>query len=149
MERPYVLLVEDNEDDVELTCRAFNKHGVAHEVVVAKDGVEALDFLFARGAYAGRQVHDTPQLVLLDVNLPMVNGLEVVKHIKGNTITKPVPVVMLSSSNEPRDVRDSYAFGANSYIRKQINFDAFRQTMGDVAQYWLNLNVQPEQLSLA
>lgn len=149
MKRPYVLLVEDNQDDAELTLRAFRKHGVTHEVVIAKNGVEALDFLFARGAYTGRDISDVPQLVLLDINLPMVNGLEVLKQIKGNSTTQVVPVVMLSSSREPRDIQDSYVLGANSYIQKLLDFSQFTAVMGELARYWLVLNQQPERLTVA
>ena len=146
---PYVLLVEDNEDDVELTLRAFRKHGVTSEVVVAKNGVEALDFLFARSAYAGRDITHVPQVVLLDVNLPMVNGLEVLRQIRGSSTTQLVPVVMLSSSTEPRDVQDSYTFGANSYVHKLVDFAAFTTRLGELAHYWLTINQQPTRLSAA
>jgi two-component system response regulator len=149
LNRPIVLLVEDNPDDVDLTLRAFRKHGLTHKVVVTKDGVEALDFLFARGEYAGRDINHVPQLVLLDINLPKVNGLEVLKAIRQHEVTKMVPVVMLSSSNESRDLEESYALCANSYIRKQVSSADFTQAMGDVVRYWLVLNEQPERLSAA
>jgi two-component system response regulator len=144
-----VLLVEDNQDDVELTLRAIKHHNLTQEVVVAKNGVEALDFLFARGAYAGRDTTDLPQVVLLDINLPLVNGFEVLKQIRGNSTTQLVPVVMLSTSAEPRDVEDSYTLRANSYVRKLVNFTDFTQAVGDVAQYWLTLNEPPVPVSLS
>ena len=145
---PVVLLVDDSPDDVDLTLRAFRKQGFTHEVVVAKDGVEALDFLFARGVYAGRNIHHIPQLVLLDINMPKVNGFEVLKAVRQHEVTKTVPVVMLSSSKEACDVEASYSLGANSYVRKQVSFADFTQAMGDVARYWLVLNEVPDLLAV-
>jgi two-component system response regulator len=137
---PLVLLVDDSQDDADLTVRAFRKQGFTHEVVVAKDGVEALDFLFARGLHAGRDVRNVPQVVLLDINMPKVNGFEVLKQIRQHEATRTVPVVMLSSSNEPRDIQQSYVLGANHYVHKQANLAAFTKAIGDVVREWQVVN---------
>jgi two-component system response regulator len=125
MENKVVLLVEDNPDDVELTLRAFRKNNIGNKVVVAKDGLEALDYLFGTGLYTGRDVKDLPVVVLLDLKLPKIDGLEVLRNIRQNEFTRLLPVVILTSSAEQKDVIDGYSLGANSYVRKPVNFEQF------------------------
>jgi two-component system response regulator len=136
MQLPYTLLVEDNQDDADLTLRALKKQGFSHEVVVARNGAEALDYLFGRGQYQDRDVQQVPELVLLDINMPLVNGFEVLKAMRQHEVTKAVPVVMLSSSNEPCDVSESYVLGANKYLHKEANLVAFTEAMGEVVRQW-------------
>jgi len=136
-------LVEDNPDDELLTLRAFKKNNIVNEVVVARDGSEALDYLFGTGTYAGRDVSVMPQVVLLDLRLPKVNGLEVLRRLRANERTKLLPVVVLTSSDEERDVVDSYSLGANSYIRKPVDFDQFVEAVRHLGLYWLVLNKSP------
>jgi len=136
-------LVEDNPDDELLTLRAFKKNNIVNEVVVARDGSEALDYLFGTGTYAGRDVSVMPQVVLLDLRLPKVNGLEVLRRLRANEQTKLLPVVVLTSSDEERDVVDSYSLGANSYIRKPVDFDQFVEAVRHLGLYWLVLNKSP------
>jgi two-component system response regulator len=138
-----ILLVEDNPDDELLTLRALKKTGVQNEVVVAHDGVEALDYLFASGPYAGRDPAVMPQLILLDLKLPRVNGLEVLKRLRSDERTRLLPVVILSSSREQQDMLDSYGLGANSYVRKPVNFDQFVSAVELLRSYWLVLNEDP------
>ena len=138
-----ILLVEDNPDDVELTLRAFRKSKIANEVVVARDGVEALDYLFATGAHAGRDNSSLPQLVLLDLKLPRLDGLQVLERIRGNPKTKLLPVVILTSSTEPPDLLTGYTLGANSYIRKPVDFQEFLVAVRRLGLYWLLLNQPP------
>ncbi|HDD24699.1 MAG TPA: response regulator [Chloroflexi bacterium] len=138
-----ILLVEDNPDDELLTLRAFKKNNIVNEVVVARDGSEALDYLFGTGTYAGRDVSVMPQVVLLDLRLPKVNGLEVLRRLRANERTKLLPVVVLTSSDEERDVVDSYSLGANSYIRKPVDFDQFVEAVRHLGLYWLVLNKSP------
>ena len=140
----YILLVEDNPDDVLLTQRALKKGHIANEVIVAEDGVEAIDFLFGRGKHEGRDVNDHPGLILLDLKLPRLNGFEVLAEIKKDTLLKRVPVVILTSSKQEEDVVRGYDLGANSYIRKPVNFDTFIQTVSDLGMYWLLTNESPE-----
>lgn len=136
----WILLVEDNPDDVALTLRAFRKNKLKNEVVVAADGAEALDRLFATGSQAGRDPEDLPQIVLLDLKLPKVDGLEVLRRIRGEERTRLLPVVVLTSSREERDLVESYRLGANSYVRKPVNFDEFVEAARQLGLYWLLLN---------
>lgn len=138
-----ILLVEDNPDDVDLTLRAFRKSNVANEVVVARDGVEALDYLFATGSHADRDADALPQLVLLDLKLPRLDGLQVLERIRGNPKTKLLPVVILTSSTEERDLVSGYALGANSYVRKPVDFQEFVDAVRQLGLYWLLLNQRP------
>lgn len=138
-----ILLVEDNPNDVELTLHAFQKHKLTNRVQVVEDGAEALDFIFCQGSYASRRISDCPRVVLLDLKLPKVNGLEVLRKMKGDPRTRSIPVVVLTSSSEERDVVDSYQLGVNSYIRKPIDFDQFMSAMSTLGLYWLLLNEPP------
>jgi two-component system response regulator len=138
-----VLLVEDNPDDVDLTLRAFEKSHLLNEVVVASDGVEALDYLFGRGTYAGRDPSVLPQLVLLDLKLPRIDGLEVLRRIRADERTQLLPVVILTTSKEEQDIVQSYLLGANSYIRKPVDFIQFSQAVQQLGLYWLVLNEAP------
>ena len=143
MEEKIILLVEDNPDDVELTLRAFKKCNIANEVVVAHDGVEALDYLFGTGAYAGRDLSVMPAVVLLDLKLPRIDGLEVLRRLRADERTRFLPVVVLTSSNEDQDVVNSYQLGANSYIRKPVDFVQFIDAARQLGMYWLLLNEAP------
>lgn len=138
-----ILLVEDNADDVELTMRAFERNNIANHVVVASDGEEALDYVFATGKHAGRDPNDLPTLVLLDLMLPKVMGLEVLKRLRADERTRRLPVVVLTSSNEERDVLSSYDLGANSFVRKPVDFKQFMEAARQLGLYWLVLNEQP------
>ena len=135
-----ILLVEDNPDDVELTRIAFNEAKIANALTVVTDGAEALDYLFARGAHADRNAADLPSIVLLDLNLPKVDGREVLQAIRSNEATKTLPVVVLTTSAEPFDVETSYALGVNSYIQKPVDFEQFVWAVKQVGLYWLVLN---------
>lgn len=143
MEDRVILLVEDNPDDEALTLRALKKNNIFNRVVVARDGAEALDYLFCRGAYAGRDGRDLPELVLLDLKLPKVDGLEVLRQLRGAERTRRLPVVILTSSNEQRDILAGYDLGANSYIRKPVDFNQFTAAVHQLGVYWLVLNVPP------
>ncbi len=138
-----ILLVEDNPQDVELTLRALKRHNLANKVHVVKDGAEALDFLFTTGSYADRDMNNTPKVILLDLKLPKVDGLEVLRRIKSDERTKLIPVVVLTSSREEQDMIDSYRLGVNSYIVKPVDFDKFVEAVGKLGLYWLLLNEQP------
>ena len=140
MNSKIILLVEDNPSDVGLTQRALAKSHVANELVVAEDGQEALDYLFGAGAYAGREVTELPTLVLLDLKLPRVDGLQVLRQIRADERTSRLPVVILTTSREEQDVAQSYDLGANSYIRKPVDFTQFAQAVEHLGLYWLVLN---------
>ena len=140
MSQKDILLVEDNPDDVELTRIAFAEANVANRLEVVGDGAEALDYLFARCEYAHRDPHDLPSIVLLDLNLPKVDGREVLQAIRANEKTRGLPVVVLTTSTEPFDVEASYALGVNSYIRKPVDFEQFVWAVKQVGLYWLVLN---------
>lgn len=142
MNEKIILLVEDNPDDEDLTVRALRKNNIANEIVVARDGVEALDYLFAQGAHADLQVGLRPQVILLDLKLPKLDGLGVLRRIRADDRTKFVPVVILTSSNEERDLIDSYGLGANSYVRKPVDFNQFTDAARQLGLYWLVLNEQ-------
>lgn len=135
-----ILVIEDNPDDIELTLRAFRKSNIANEVVVARDGAEALEYLFATGQYAGRDPNALPQVVLLDLNLPRVDGLEVLQRVRAHPKTKLLPVVILTSSTEERDLVNGYSLGANSYVQKPVNFEKFTESVRQLGLYWLLLN---------
>lgn len=140
MEKNMILLVEDNPDDELLTIRALKKNRIGNEIVVARDGVEALDFLMATGSYADRNVNDVPELILLDLKLPKVNGLEVLKRLRAEPHTKYVPVVILTSSSEEQDIISSYDLGANSFVQKPVDFDEFLEAARQLGVYWLLIN---------
>ena len=138
-----ILLVEDNPDDVELTLHAFRKNNLANRVHVVRDGAEALEFLFCTGAYKDRRIEDTPHVVLLDLKLPKVDGLEVLRSLKGGPRTRMIPVVVLTSSREDRDIMESYQLGVNSYIVKPVNFEQFTEAVRQLGLYWLLMNEPP------
>lgn len=138
-----ILLVEDNPDDVELTLRAFDRSDVVNDIVVASDGEQALDYLFATGAHAGRDATRLPAVVLLDLQLPKIDGLEVLRRLREDERTRRLPVVVLTSSNEEQDVLMSYDLGANSFVRKPVDFAQFREAARQLGIYWLLLNQSP------
>jgi two-component system, response regulator len=138
-----ILLVEDNPSDVELTRRAFERGRVANNLVVAEDGRSALDYIFGRGDYEGRDVNDTPALTLLDLKLPLVPGIEVLRQVRADARTRRMPVVILTSSREEQDLAASYDLGVNSYIRKPVDFRQFAETIVQLGLYWLVLNEAP------
>ena len=145
MSTKVILLVEDNSDDEELALLAFEKSRIANEVVVARDGVEALDYLFGTGAHAGRDVSNLPQVVLLDLKLPKVSGVEVLQRLRSDTRTRRIPVVILTASKEEQDVIEGYDLGANSYVCKPVNFTEFIEAVQNLQVYWLLLNEPPPQ----
>jgi two-component system response regulator len=138
-----ILLVEDNPDDVELTLRALKKGSICAEVVIARDGAEALDYLFGTGPHAGRDPSLCPALVLLDLKLPKVDGIEVLRRLRAHPATALLPVVVLTLSNEESDIRSAYRFGANSYLRKPVDFDRFNDVLAQLSRYWLEINEPP------
>jgi len=140
MENKTILLVEDNPDDEDLTVRALRKNNVLNEVFVAHDGVEALDYLFAQGSHAGRDLRFMPQVILLDLKLPKLDGLGVLRRLRADDRTKFLPVVILTSSNEEKDRIDGYNLGANSYVRKPVDFNQFSEAARQLGLYWLVLN---------
>jgi len=143
MKERVILLVEDNPDDEALTVRALKKNNVLNEVVVVRDGVEALDFLFGEGAHAGRDMSVVPQVILLDLKLPKLDGLGVLRRLRSDPRTKLLPVVLLTSSTEEQDLLSGYGLGANSYVRKPVDFDQFREAIRQLSLYWLILNEAP------
>lgn len=143
MESGYILLVEDNQDDIDLTLRALAKQNVANDIEVVRDGAEAIDFIFARGAHANRDPRDLPQLILLDINLPKLSGLQVLKQLRDNQATRMVPVVMLTTSIQDQDVVESYTSGANSYVQKPVDFEQFTEAVKQLGVYWLVVNQSP------
>ncbi len=142
-----ILLVEDNPDDVELTLHALRREKLANFVEVVRDGEEALDYLFCRGAYSTRSFDQAPRLVLLDLKLPKVDGLEVLRQVKDDPRTKPIPVVILTASREERDLVEGYRLGVNAYIQKPVDFDQFRQIVKQLGLFWLVVNQPPPAIS--
>jgi CheY-like chemotaxis protein len=140
MDNKMILLVEDNPDDEALTLRALKKNNILNEVVVARDGVEALDYLFSSGMYAGRDMSVMPQFILLDLKLPKIDGLEVLRRLRADDRTKLLPVIILTSSKEEQDLINGYSLGANSYIRKPVDFSQFTEAVRQLGLYWLVLN---------
>jgi two-component system, response regulator len=138
-----ILLVEDNPSDVKLTKRALEQNQITNELIVAEDGQEALDYLFGTGQYAGREIQELPAVVLLDLKLPKIEGLEVLQRIRANELTRLIPVVILTSSSQEEDMIASYNLGANSYIRKPVNFHQFTDAVRTLGMYWLLLNEPP------
>ncbi|HUL30036.1 MAG TPA: response regulator [Thermodesulfobacteriota bacterium] len=138
-----ILLAEDNPNDVELTLRALKKNNLTNRVHVVKDGAEALEYVFATGAYASRDINNHPRIILLDLKLPKVDGLEVLRRIKSDERTKVIPVVILTSSKEEKDLVESYKLGANSYITKPVDFESFVKAVAELGLYWLLLNQPP------
>ena len=139
-----ILLVEDNPQDLELAQRALRNANVSNRIQVARDGAEALEFIFCEGAHAGRKIEDTPKVILLDLKLPKVDGLEVLRRIKGDPRTRAIPVAVLTSSKEQNDVVESYHLGVNSYIVKPVNFERFTEAVQQLGLYWLLLNQPPK-----
>jgi len=141
-----ILLVEDNPSDIDLTRRAFERNRIGNELIVAQDGQEALDYLFGTGAHEGRDTSEQPQVILLDLKLPIVDGLEVLRRIRADDRTRRLPVVILTSSTEERDRAAGYDLGANSYIRKPVDFEQFTEAVRELGLYWLVLNEPPPKL---
>jgi two-component system response regulator len=138
-----ILLVEDNPDDEELTIRILKKYNIMNDIVVVRDGSEAIEYLYGKGKYLGRDLNIMPVIILLDIKLPKISGLEVLKRIRSDEKTKLLPVVILTSSDEERDLIESYKLGANSYVRKSVNFSQFQKAVQQLALYWLLLNNVP------
>jgi len=143
MKTKTILLVEDNPDDVQLTLRALKKNKIMNEIIVAQDGVEALDYLFGTGKFSGRDMSVMPQLILLDLKMPKMDGLEVLHRIRAHERTKLLPVVVLTTSSEDEDRLESYKLGANSYVRKPVDFNQFAEAVNQLGLYWLVLNEGP------
>lgn len=143
MSERYILLVEDNPDDEELTLLSLRKNNLAHEIVVVRDGVEAIDYLFGNGQYASRDVSNVPTVILLDLKLPKLDGLGVLKRLRADERTRNLPVVVLTSSSQDADVIASYNLGANSYVRKPVEFGAFVEAVSSLGLYWVVLNRPP------
>ncbi len=140
MDKKIILLVDDNPDDVKLTMRALKKSNILNEIVVAGDGIEAMDYLLGTGKYAGRDINIKPQVILLDLKMPKLDGLEFLRRIRSDERTQPLPVVILTTSSEDRDKIESYKLGANSYIRKPVDFTQFVESVQQLGLYWLVLN---------
>jgi two-component system response regulator len=143
MEKNIIMIVEDNEDDLELTLRAFKKNNISNEIVIARDGIEALDYLMGTGAHKGRDLRVMPEVILLDLKMPRMGGIEVLRHIRSNEHTKLLPVVILTSSDEEKDMIESYECGVNSYIRKPVDFGQFVDAVRQLSLYWVVLNQCP------
>ena len=143
-EQVEILLAEDNPEDAEMTLRALRRNNLANKLHWVKDGAEALDYLFCTGAYAGRDASRPPKLVLLDIKMPKVDGIEVLRRLKANAATHSIPVVVMTSSDEERDVFESYRLGVNSYIVKPLQFDAFIETVAKIGMYWVLTNRVPQ-----
>jgi len=141
-----ILLVEDNPNDEALTLRAFKKNNIANDITVVRDGAEALDYLFGKGQYSDRDTSEVPQLILLDLKLPKIDGLEVLRQIRANPATQLLPIVILTSSKIERDLIDGYKLGANSYIQKPVDFDQFTESVRQLGLYWLVINEAPPQM---
>jgi CheY-like chemotaxis protein len=140
-----ILIVEDNPHDLELTLRALRKRGLANRITTLMDGADALDFLFARGAWAHRDAADTPAVVFLDLKLPKIDGIEVLRQLKADERTRTIPIVVVTSSAEDRDRLESYSLGVNSFVVKPIEFEAFMKTIADLGFYWLAVNRRPDR----
>jgi two-component system response regulator len=149
MSKKVILLVEDNPDDIQLTLRALKKNNIKNEVVIASDGVEALDYVFATGKHAGRDVSIQPQAILLDLKLPRLDGFEVLQRLRADERTRRLPVVILTSSKEQQDIISGYDLGANSFIRKPVDFAQFTEAVKQLGLYWLLLNEVPEQVAMS
>jgi len=143
MKERKILLVEDRQDDIDLTLRSLKENKITNKVDVARDGAEALDYIFATGAYSDRNIEDLPSVVLLDIKLPKVDGMEVLRRIREDKRTKTLPVVILTSSKEEKDLINGYAIGCNSYVRKPVEFEEFSKAIRDLGLYWLLLNEPP------
>jgi two-component system response regulator len=139
-----ILLVEDNQDDLDMTLRALRKANLTNHIHAVRDGAEAVDFIFCQGAFAGRKFESPPKVILLDLKLPKIDGMDVLKRIKSDPRTKMIPVVVLTSSKEQKDVIESYNLGVNSYMVKPVNFEGFAATVKDLGMYWLLLNQPPK-----
>ena len=139
-----ILLVEDNPQDLELALRALQKAKLSNRIQIARDGAEALEFIFCEGPHAGRRIEQGPQVIILDLKLPKIDGLQVLQRIKGDARTKMIPVVVLTSSKEQKDVVESYRLGVNSYIVKPVNFENFAEAVREIGLYWLLLNQKPD-----
>jgi two-component system, response regulator len=144
-----ILLVEDSSDDEELTVRALERNHIANKVVVARDGQDALDYMFGAGSWAGRDVEDIPSVILLDLHLPKIDGLEVLQRIRADERTRLTPIVILTSSMEQQDLIQGYGLGANSYVRKPVEFDQFVKAVGQLGLYWLMINEVPQLVGVA
>ena len=139
----FILLVEDNPNDEALTLRAFKKNNLLNQIIVVRDGQEAIDFLFCKGDYSDRSKSENPQVILLDINLPKLDGLEVLRQLRANEDTALIPVVIMTTSDEQNDVITSYKLGANSYVRKPVELESFMSAIKNLGMYWLVLNEQP------
>ncbi|MBD2743437.1 response regulator [Coleofasciculus sp. FACHB-1120] len=148
MNNRHILLVEDNPDDEELTLLALDESGISYNIVVARDGVEALDYLFGTGKYADRDIYNLPAVVLLDIKMPKIDGLEVLQRLRANELTKLLPVVILTTSTEKQDLLKGYSFGCNSYIRKPVDYVQFMTAVRQLGMYWLLLNEAPPLLGI-
>jgi two-component system response regulator len=143
VDKKKILLIEDNISDVELTLRALEKAQITNEVVICEDGLAALDYLFGRGNHAERDIRDVPALILLDLKLPKIEGLDVLRQIKADKASRRIPIVILTSSSEERDIAECYDIGINSFIRKPVDFNHFVDVVSLLGQYWLNINEPP------